>query len=172
MAAEPLPAGPAPGDDRPCPCGSGTAYGRCCGPLLAGQERARTAAALMRSRYTAFAEKNGAYLLQTWHPSTRPAELDLAGQPEWCGLRIVATERGGETDGAGLVEFVATALAGAKVLALHERSRFVREDGQWLYVSGQTIGKGARSAVGVGTVGRNDPCPCGSGRKFKKCCGR
>ncbi|WP_310600456.1 YchJ family metal-binding protein [Desulfobulbus sp.] len=169
MAAEAAESRPA---DRPCPCGSGLGYGQCCGPLLAGRARARTAEALMRSRYTAFVERNQAHLERTWHPSTRPADLALATQPNWCGLRIVATERGGEDDDQGLVEFVATALAGTEVITLHERSRFVREEGQWLYVAGRIVEPDQGPAACGGRIGRNDPCCCGSGRKFKKCCGR
>ena len=159
-------------DDRPCACGSGLAHGGCCGPLLAGWALARTAEALMRSRYTAFVERNQAYLAQTWHPSTRPSDLELEAQPNWCGLRIVATEQGGEDDGEGLVEFVATALTGTEVFCLRERSRFVREDGRWLYLAGQIRKPNQVQVAYTGKVGRNGPCPCGSGRKIKKCCGR
>jgi SEC-C motif-containing protein len=61
----------------PCPCGSGKPFDECCGPALAGVRPAADAAALMRSRYTAFARGDAAYLRVTWHPSTRPAELAL-----------------------------------------------------------------------------------------------
>jgi SEC-C motif-containing protein len=128
--------------------------------------------ALMRSRYTAYVEHNIGYLLRTWHPSTRPAVIDSAAIPEWCGLEIVRTRRGGETDNEGTVEFMATALVDDKLCKLRETSRFVREDGQWLYVAGDLIAAGDQAKVGSTKVGRNDPCPCGSGRKFKKCCGR
>jgi len=126
----------------------------------------------MRSRYTAFVERDRAYLVRTWHPSTRPSDLAVEVQPDWRGLRIVATEQGRVDDGEGMVEFVATALAGSDVLTLHERSRFVREDGQWLYVAGQNLESGQGPAARDGKIGRNDPCPCGSGRKLKKCCDR
>lgn len=126
----------------------------------------------MRSRYTANIEKNVGYLLQTWHPSTRPSVLDPATIPNWCGLQIVRTERGREDDDEGIVEFVATALVRNKRCTLHEVSRFVREAGQWLYVTGDLLGDSEQAEIRAGKTGRNDPCPCGSGKKFKKCCGR
>ena len=126
----------------------------------------------MRSRYTAYIEKNVGYILQTWHPSTRPSVLDPATIPTWCGLQIVRTERGRTDDDEGFVEFVATALVRHKLCTLHEVSRFVREAGQWLYVSGDLLKDGGQEEIRAGKTGRNDPCPCGSGKKFKKCCGR
>jgi SEC-C motif-containing protein len=126
----------------------------------------------MRSRYTAYVARNDGYLLRTWHPSTRPYGLDPDGQPEWCGLEILRTEDGGERDNTGMVEFVATAMIGQKVHRLHEVSRFVREQGLWLYVDGKSSGEGQEAVAGAGKVGRNELCPCNSGKKFKKCCGR
>ncbi|MFT4135004.1 YchJ family protein [Microbacterium sp.] len=97
----------------------------------------RTAEELMRSRFEAFRRADAAWLLRTWHPSTRPADLDLTDNPRWRGLQIVATERGGVADASGVVEFRATFLAdGGGVGILHERSRFVREDGRWFYLDG------------------------------------
>lgn len=126
----------------------------------------------MRSRYTAYAERNISYLLRTWHPSTRPSVLDPATIPNWCGLQIVRTERGREDDGEGIVEFVATALMRNTLCTLHEISRFVRETGEWLYVTGDLLEDGKPAEIRPNKTGRNDPCPCGSGKKFKKCCGR
>ncbi|MEQ6898851.1 YchJ family metal-binding protein [Microbacterium sp. KR10-403] len=96
-----------------------------------------TAEALMRSRFAAFRDGDAAWLLRTWHPTTRPAALDLAGNPVWRGLQIVETAGGAEGDDTGVVEFRATYLIdGGGVGVLHERSRFVREDGRWFYVDG------------------------------------
>ena len=153
----------------PCPCGSGARYDQCCQPYLADRAQPPTAVALMRSRYTAYVVGNHGHLLRTWHPSTRPATLDLTGQPPWCRLDILRTEEGRQGDDRGLVEFVATARAGRQVRRLREISRFVREAGRWLYVAGDLV---EDPAFAAGSVGRNDPCPCTSGRKFKKCCGR
>lgn len=92
----------------------------------------------MRSRFAAFRNGDAAWLLRTWHPTTRPVTLDLSDNPRWRGLQIVETVRGGRDDDAGVVEFRATYLVdGGGVGVLHERSRFLREDGHWFYVDGE-----------------------------------
>lgn len=95
-----------------------------------------TAEALMRSRFDAFKRGDGAWLLETWHPSTRPADLDLADNPRWRGLQVLDTVDGEPQDTAGIVEFRATYIADGELGILHERSRFVREDSRWYYVDG------------------------------------
>ncbi|WP_322409347.1 YchJ family protein [Microbacterium invictum] len=95
-----------------------------------------TAEELMRSRFRAFRDGDVAWLLRTWHPSTRPKTLDLKDDPVWRGLQIVDTVGGGSGDAEGVVEFRATYRTGGGVGILHERSRFVREDGRWFYVDG------------------------------------
>jgi SEC-C motif domain protein len=99
-----------------------------------------TAEDLMRSRFDAFRRQDASWLLRTWHPSTRPAALDLSDDPRWRGLQIVDTDAGGPDDDDGVVEFRATYLREGDGLGiLHERSRFVREDGRWYYVDGRII---------------------------------
>ena len=113
-----------------CPCGTGQTYADCCGRLHAGTATAPTAEALMRSRYSAFAVGDSAYLLATWHPSTCPPGLQLGGTR---GLRLeVLSAQGGLFDTEGVVEFVAHHDDGV----MRERSRFVREGGRWLYLDG------------------------------------
>lgn len=90
----------------------------------------------MRSRFDAYRRGDVAWILRTWHLSTRPASLDLGDGPRWRGLQIVDAVRGGAADGDGVVEFRATFLTAQGLGILHERSRFVREDGRWLYVDG------------------------------------
>jgi len=120
-----------------CPCQSGLPYAECCGPLHRGERAAPTAEALMRSRYSAFAVGDADYLRATWHPSTRPAELDLDPATRWVRLDVLATSAGGPFDTAGTVEFRATYRdPGEAPGSLHEVSRFVREDGRWSYVDG------------------------------------
>jgi SEC-C motif domain protein len=155
---------------KQCPCASGLPYSVCCEPVLAGQTSAMTAEALMRSRYTAYVERNVRYLLRTWHPSTRPSVLDPTAMPDWCGLEILRIERGWGDDDEGVVEFVATALLHKRLFKLREVSRFVKEAGQWFYVAGDMIGEPEQDKGQTDKIGRNDPCPCGSGKKFKKCC--
>lgn len=94
-----------------------------------------TAEALMRSRFEAFRAGDTAWLLTSWHPSTRPDALDLTDNPRWRRLQIVDTVAGGASDETGIVEFRATHLVpGGGVGVQHERSRFVREDGRWHYL--------------------------------------
>lgn len=124
----------------------------------------------MRSRYTAYVLRNVSYLLASWHPSTRPVAIAPETIPDWNGLQIVRTENGSETDREGVVEFWATALVGERFCQMHEVSRFVKEGGLWFYRDGDLREEAAPGERGVQKVGRNDLCPCGSGRKFKKCC--
>jgi SEC-C motif-containing protein len=155
-----------------CPCGSGAAAAACCDPLLAGTPAA-TALALMRSRYTAYVRGAIDYLIETHDPSTR-GSIDRAGitdwsrQTEWLGLEIVDTVRGGEGDDDGIVEFIARGRTRGAPFAHRERSRFRRRDGVWYYVDGTQPREPVRAAA---AVGRNDPCPCGSGMKYKRCHG-
>lgn len=119
-----------------CPCGTGRAYAQCCGRFHDGRP-APTAVALMRSRYSAFALGDEAYLLQTWHPSTRPTGLGRDDGTTWTGLVIEATEAGKAWDETGTVTFAASWRdAAGREGTLRERSRFVLVDGRWLYVDG------------------------------------
>lgn len=121
--------------DAPCPCG-GARYGTCCGPFLAG-EAAPTAVQLMRSRFTAFALGDAAYLSATWHPSTAPTSLELDPTLRWERLEVVRTEAGGAADSRGTVEFRAHWRQGAERGVLRETSRFRRAAGRWYYVDGE-----------------------------------
>ncbi len=93
----------------------------------------------MRSRYAAYVRGREDYLLRTWHASTRPPALALGDEPiKWWGLKVLHAQAGGVGDDQGIVEFVARYKTGGRAARLHEISRFVREDGQWLYVDGTT----------------------------------
>ena len=125
-----------------CPCGLQDAKGRplafdaCCGRYLDHFDDcpAPDAQALMRSRYSAFVRKDAAYLLATWHAGHRPATLDFDPAARWLGLAIKDFRSTG--DDRAEVEFVARYRVGGRAVRLHERSRFVREAGRWLYVDG------------------------------------
>lgn len=130
-----LPSVPAP--DERCPCLSGETYSACCGKYHSGARNAPTAEALMRSRYSAFAIRDEAYLLKTWHPSTRPATLDLDAGLQWRRLDIVETSAGGPLDETGIVRFRAHFRDEAGRGVQEETSRFVRISGVWLYVDGE-----------------------------------
>lgn len=88
----------------------------------------------MRSRYSAFAVRDTAYLLRTWHPDTRPERLDLDERTRWLGLEVLASTDGGPFHQEGTVEFTATYLERGQQDTLREHSRFVRYEGAWVYV--------------------------------------
>ena len=160
-----------------CPCGSGLELEACCGPIIAGERRAATPEALMRSRYTAYALREVDHILATHDPETRaqvdPKETrDWAERTSWQSLQILDTQGGGPADDRGEVEFVARFRdEKGRELSHHERSTFVRRDGQWYFADG-VAPKPAPARRSEPKVGRNDPCPCGSGKKFKKCHGK
>ena len=121
----------------PCPCGSSRPFDACCGPIIAGQRTAPSAEALMRSRYSAFALGHDAWLLASWHPSTRPDTLSDGDQPplKWIGLTVKRHEPTGSD--TAIVEFIARYRANGRAGRLHETSSFTRENGEWLYVDGE-----------------------------------
>ncbi len=152
---------------HPCPCGSGAAFEKCCQPFLLNARSAPTPSALMRSRYSAYVMKDADYLVETWHPDCQPTRWRTSLQEgfantEWLGLNVIAQQEGKNSD-EGYVEFAARFQeAGAEDTHLvHERSRFLRMNERWYYIDGVKP-----------QTGRNDACPCGSGKKYKKCCGR
>ena len=159
-----------------CPCGSGATYGECCGPIHDGTAKAKTAEALMRARYSAYAVKNIPFLKDSAGPEVQ-AEFDAKACEEWAkastwqGLDIIGTDRGGENDEEGYVEFVAHYAANGQTVAHHEHSYFKRLDGEWKFIDGE-IESHEPYVREEPKIGRNDPCPCGSGKKYKKCCGK
>ncbi len=150
---------------RPCPCQSGASYGECCLPYHRGERHAPTAEALMRSRYSAFAVGDEDYLLASWHPATRPGRCTLEPRQRWTGLTIESTRAGRSGMRWGWVCFEARYEQEGVEGRLRECSRFECIDGRWYYRDGEIAGQAPRA------VGRNAPCPCGSGRKYKRCCG-
>ena len=153
-----------------CPCGSQLDYAACCDRFISGADIPSSPEALMRSRYTAFTQANADYLLTTWHPSKHSGlsadELRQSALAiNWQRLDILYSSEQREA-GEGTVEFKAWYQTDAGLVALHERSRFVREDNRWFYLDGDIAPQAQRLKVG-----RNAPCPCDSGKKFKKCCG-
>jgi len=158
-----------------CPCGSGRAYEDCCGPYISGAAKPGTASALMRARYTAYALKEIDFIVATClrdeeHGIDIDATRRWSERSKWLGLRIVKTDKGSADDEEGTVEFVATYVMDGLREDHHEISSFVRgAGGEWLFSEGEVI---PETVVREGPkVGRNDPCPCGSGKKYKKCCG-
>lgn len=156
-------------NDTQCLCGLPIAFEQCCGALLRGVKPAATAEALMRSRYVAYVLTNKDYLLETWHPSTRPEEETLFNDKiVWTGLEILSTKNGLAEDSQGEVEFRVSCKVKGKSAGLDENSKFVRENNRWFYVDGASV---APIRSRQNKVGRNEPCTCGSGKKYKHCCG-
>ena len=159
-----------------CPCGSKQTYAECCEPAHNGSAPSKTAEGLMRSRYSAYVKKQISYLGESLHPEHREdwSEEETkrwADNSEWLSLDIIATEKGSEKDDYGVVEFAASYKEKDKTSRHHEVSQFQKIDGRWYYVDGMTP-KPETVRNAAPKVGRNSPCICGSGKKYKKCCGK
>lgn len=160
---------------KACPCGSGLAYDKCCEPYITGVKNAPTAEALMCSRYTAYVEHAIDYIVDTCSPDEKE-KIDIkqtrtwSEKSKWLGLKILSSEKGGPEDTEGRVEFEALYEMDGLRDIHHEQAKFKKHDGRWLYEEGNIAPK---TVVRAGPkVGRNDPCPCGSGKKYKHCCGK
>ena len=157
-----------------CPCGSGSDYITCCEPIIVGKKPAETAEQLMRARYAAHVKVEVGFLFDSTHPEYRK-DYDHEGtkvwaeSSEWHGLEIVETAQGGPEDKEGEVTFVARFRDKDGLRSHHERGEFKRKRGRWLFTEGTMI---KPKPVSANKVGRNDPCICGSGQKYKKCCGK
>jgi SEC-C motif-containing protein len=158
-----------------CCCGSGVDFDQCCGAILSGTRKAPNAEALMRARYAAFVTKQVEFLHQSLHPEHRndhdiEATRRWADNAQWLGLQVVETQAGEGDENEASVEFIATYKERGIVKPHHEISRFSKLDEDWYYVDGQLVTPQTATRAQP-KVGRNEPCPCGSGKKFKKCCG-
>ncbi len=128
-----------------CPCGSGNTYQTCCEPYLSGKLNAPIPEQLMRSRYTAFCKGNIDYLIATHHPSKRqPNDRQILAQTiaetEWQGLRVLNSTKADGTTNIGTVEFVAFYRSRGVLGQLHERSKFLKQNGRWYYLQGEILG--------------------------------
>lgn len=157
-----------------CPCGSTKPYSECCEAIIKGSQPAETAEQLMRARYTAYTRMAMDFIFETTHPDNRQG-YDHAGtkawaeNSEWLGLQIFATSKGGKDDTSGTVEFTARFKENGTLREHHEEAQFKKQDGIWYFSDGVMV---KQKPITVTKVGRNDPCPCGSGQKYKKCCGK
>ena len=159
-----------------CPCNSGKTYGECCEPIIKGAVKAETPEALMRARYSAYVSGEVLFLRDSSTAEVQEEFNEKASRlwskaAEWHGLEILSTEGGGPGDDKGVVEFRALYTANGEFCNHHEVSRFVRLDGEWKFADGDLVGE-TPIVREEPKIGRNDPCPCGSGKKYKKCCGR
>ncbi|MCH9698013.1 MAG: YchJ family protein [Gammaproteobacteria bacterium] len=158
-------------DNLICPCCSGKSYIECCKPLHDNQQLAETAEQLMRSRYCAFVLNLNEYILSSWDKTTRPESIDLNNQDiEWTKLEIIETKKGKATDRKGVVQFKAYHLINDKPLVLNEISQFVKKSSRWYYLKG--VIKSVQNPSAQTSPGKNAPCACGSGKKFKRCCSK
>ena len=154
-----------------CFCGSGDAFEQCCKPIIDGTKPAQTAQALMRSRYSAYVIVASQYLIDSTHISQRVnySKSDIeawAKESNWQKLEIIDCKKGLSDDSVGEVEFKAYYQDSKNILQIHhEKSVFKKENEDWFYVSGTIIPSKT-------IINRNNTCTCGSGKKFKKCCGR
>jgi SEC-C motif-containing protein len=158
-----------------CPCGNPPSFDACCGPIVRGERMPATAEALMRARYTAYTRAEVDFILATHAPEAqgdvdRESTETWAKESTWLGLEIVSTAGGGAADDTGEVEFIARYRVKDAEAAHHERAQFRRIDGRWYFASGEMV-KPRPVVREAPRVGRNEPCPCGSGKKWKKCCG-
>jgi SEC-C motif-containing protein len=158
-----------------CPCGSGLDYSACCEPYISGAKDAPTAEALMRSRDSAYAVHNVDYIVKTCDPEGKE-KIDLkqtrdwSEKSNWLGLKILSVSAGGPADNEGVVEFEASYERDRLKDVHHEKARFKKKNGTWYYEEGDIVPK---TVVRAGPkVGRNEPCPCGSGKKYKHCHGK
>ena len=157
-----------------CYCGSEQDFSNCCEPILEGSRPAETAVELMRARYSAFVTRQAEFLHESLHPDHRhdhdvAATKRWAEKSQWLGLEILHVNGGEQYDEDGEVEFIATYKANDLVRPHHEISTFSKVDGVWYFVDGQLVLPKTETRDQP-KVGRNDPCPCGSGKKYKKCC--
>jgi SEC-C motif domain protein len=162
--------------DMTCVCGAGESTEAHCLPLIRGEKLPETAEALMRSRYAAYVLGEVDYILKT-HGDEAAKDVDRKNteawskSSTWLGLEIVRTEAGGPADDKGKVEFIARYKVKGMSVQHHEVAEFEKRAGKWVYVEGQEISPPPIKRDEP-RVGRNDPCSCGSGKKYKKCCGQ
>lgn len=172
-----------------CYCGSEIDFSACCEPLHKKTKQAETAEQLMRARYSAYVTADIDFLHDTLAPEARhdfdsKAAKQWAKQAKWQGLQILSTDKGNKNDSVGTVEFIATYHDGKEALDHHETSQFRKDNktNSWYFVDGDAhthpAGQGhhhhekPQTVVrGQPKIGRNDPCSCGSGKKYKKCHG-
>ena len=162
-------------DTNLCPCGSTHRLEDCCLPVIKGQRRADTAEQLLRARYSAFTLGEVDFILNSHHSRTR-AEIqreeieDWSKNSKWLELKIIQVEGGGKTDTQGNIIFGAYYQADGKNHEHLEKSFFEKENGEWKFLDAQSVQLGTFKRQEP-KIGRNDSCPCGSGKKYKKCCG-
>lgn len=157
--------------DTYCLCGSELNYQDCCHLYHKGIKTPSTAEKLMRSRFTAYAMQKNDYLIETWAISKRPKQINFEKEEaQWQRLEIIKTKKGQLNDSRGIVEFKAYFLSKGTPSVMNEISRFTKTGGRWFYLDGQV--KSVNLINKSDNQGKNAACSCGSGKKFKRCCGK
>ncbi len=156
-----------------CPCGSEKSYLSCCGQYIEQQQLPDTPEQLMRSRYTAYTMVNIDYISKTMQGSAAlhfdpTSAKNRTEQVQWLKLEVLRSYIDSNNQNQGFVEFKAFYRLANQEHCLHELSEFHLQNGQWYYVDGQVDFKSPNKIK----VNRNEPCSCGSGKKYKKCCGQ
>ena len=146
-----------------CPCGNNLPLNNCCAPIIQGQVVANSPEQLMRSRYTAYVLKAKEYLLESWDIMYRPESISFEHEVHWLRLEITDTHKFNSEDNTGNISFIATSICDDSLVEMKEKSTFIKKNGMWFYQKGEltTTRK---------TIALNGKCPCGSGKKFKRCC--
>ena len=159
-----------PESASPCPCGSGKNFGNCCAPLIAGSQSAATAELLMRARFTAHVIRDYRFLHDTHRPTAGKPYVAEEGEPvmQWTKLVVHGYETTSDAD-KSFVDFSAYGIDDGVEKVLQEKAEFLRINGTWLYNREARLGPAPYKAAAP-KPGRNEPCPCGSGKKFKHCC--
>lgn len=157
-----------------CSCGSNLEFNACCGPVLTGARKPATAEELLRARYTAFARGDIDFVVNSHHSRTRHEVKredieDWSKNSEWLALHVAQIEGGKAEDQQGTIIFCAQYVEQGKRQDHWEQSFFEKENGEWRFLDAKGIHMGTFRRPEP-KVGRNDPCPCGSGQKYKKCC--
>lgn len=159
-----------------CPCTSGDDYATCCEPVIGQQRKAATAEELMRSRYSAYALGHIDWIVDSQSPDgrqfvDRKATEEWSKRAKWHKLEVLETKDGGDGDTEGFVDFKAYYTIAGEDITHHEIASFRKEDGDWYFVDGIEVKPRPFKRIEP-KVGPNDPCTCGSGKKWKKCCGK
>ena len=159
-----------------CPCTSGKEFAACCEPILTKKQKAVTAEQLMRSRYTAYATNNVDWIVDSQSPDgrqfvDRKATEQWSRSATWHRMEVLQATDGGPDDTEGFVDFKAYYSIGAEDITHHEVASFRKEDGEWFFVDGIEVKPRPFKRMEP-KVGPNDPCTCGSGKKWKKCHGK
>ncbi|MBL8732708.1 MAG: YchJ family protein [Planctomycetes bacterium] len=159
-----------------CPCTSGKEFAVCCEPIITQQVKAQTAEQLMRSRYSAYALGHLDWIVDSQSPDGRQfvdknATEQWSKRATWHRMEVLAVKDGGPDDTEGFVDFKAYYTIGGEDITHHEVASFRKEDGTWYFVDGVEVKPRPFKRLEK-KVGPNEPCPCGSGKKHKKCCGK